>query len=86
MRALTDKWNLRLLLRDWLNKPSCAELARPLPQEQIVTAVAKDVAAGPVWRAYEANFAPAVDLHSGRVVGLRKVSGSANAGSWKPSR
>lgn len=27
MRALTDKWNPRLWLRDWLNKPSSAELA-----------------------------------------------------------
>jgi len=27
MRALSDKWNPRLWLRDWLNQPSLAELA-----------------------------------------------------------
>lgn len=27
MRALSDKWNPRLWLRDWVNKPSRAELA-----------------------------------------------------------
>lgn len=27
MRALSDKWNARLWARDWLNKPSKAELA-----------------------------------------------------------
>lgn len=26
MRALSDKWNPRLRLRDWLNRPSHAEL------------------------------------------------------------
>lgn len=26
MRALSDKWNPRLWLRDWMNKPSVAEL------------------------------------------------------------
>jgi hypothetical protein len=26
MRTLSDKWNPRLWLRDWLNKPSQAEL------------------------------------------------------------
>jgi hypothetical protein len=26
MRALSDKWNPRLWLRDWLNKPSQVEL------------------------------------------------------------
>ena len=27
MRALSDKWNPRLWLRDWLNRPSRAEMA-----------------------------------------------------------
>ncbi|NIJ89460.1 hypothetical protein FHR49_002261 [Xanthomonas campestris] len=83
---LPDRFNPRVRLRDWLNKPSRAELARPSQHDLIISTVANDVAAGRVKRAYEANFSVAVDRDSGRIEGLRKVSGSESAGSWKPSR
>lgn len=35
MRALSDKWNPRLWARDWLNKPSQAELAARAEGERV---------------------------------------------------
>jgi hypothetical protein len=54
MRALSDKWNLRLWLRDWLNRPSNAELQARVAGErasrEFFEALSKSSQAAPVSR------------------------------------
>lgn len=69
---LPDRFNPRVRLRDWLNKPSRADLARPSLQEMIISTVAQDIAvAGRINSVLRSRFTVAVDPCSGRVVGTR---------------
>lgn len=67
MRALPDKWNPRLWLRDWLNKPSQAELEERAAGELASRAFFEELSRG------SESGSPAVDLSRRR--------GSAR--SWK---
>ncbi|NJC36410.1 hypothetical protein GGR60_000900 [Xanthomonas arboricola] len=74
---LPDRFNPRVRLRDWLNKPSRADLARPSLQEVIISTVAKDIAvAGRINSVLRSRFTVAVDPCSGRAVGTRILGGT----------
>ncbi len=74
---LPDRLNPRLWVRDWLTKPSRAELARPSLQEQIISTVAQDIAvAGRINSVLHSRFTVAVDPCSGRAVGTRLLGGT----------
>lgn len=73
---LPDRLNPRLWVRDWLNKPSRADMARPSLQEQIVSNVAQHMAAGRVAGALQSQFTVAVNPESGRAVGTRLLGGT----------
>lgn len=69
---LPDRFNPRVRLRDWLNKPSRADMARPSMQELIISTVANDIAvAGRVKSALRSSFTVAVDPSNGCAVGTR---------------
>lgn len=89
---LPDRWNPRVLLRDWINRPTAAEVATAKAIRDVMQA--QRDCFGEFGRQpgrgsggdLDANFSVAVDPDSGRVVGVRKVNGSGNEGNWKPSR
>ncbi|WP_126969036.1 hypothetical protein [Xanthomonas sp. BRIP62411] len=74
---LPDRFNPRLRVRDWLNKPSRAESARPSLQEVIISTVAHDIAvAGRINSVLRSRFTVAVDPCSGRAVCTRFLGGT----------
>ncbi|MEA9550516.1 hypothetical protein VC253_01390 [Xanthomonas campestris] len=89
---LSDRWNSRVLLRNWINRPTAAEVATAKAIRDVMQA--QRDCFSEIGRQQErsdgtdldANFSIAVDPDSGRVVGVRKVNGSGNEGSWKQSR
>lgn len=71
MRALSDKWNPRLWLRDWINKPSLAEFAERAAAE----AAAAQMLAGLERRARSTAAAYQLQLDpEARVTGVARLS------------
>lgn len=82
MRALSDKWNPRLWLREWLNRPSLAELE----ERRAAEAAAKDFFLG-----LEQTAAPArrysLKVLKGVVVGTSsELSDCESEGPRTPAR
>ncbi|APP85441.1 hypothetical protein BI317_15935 [Xanthomonas hortorum pv. gardneri] len=74
---LPDRFNPRVRLRDWLNKPSRADLARPPLQEVIISTVTQDIAvAGRINSVLRSRSAVAVDESCSRAVGTRILGGT----------
>ncbi len=68
---VSDKWNARLRLRDWLNKPTAAELAERRSAEAAAAQMFQSLSAGSAEKSVSAGFILLADTH-----GLKQRAGS----------
>ena len=68
---VSDKWNPRLWLKDWLNKPSMAELAERRSAEAAAAQMFQSLSAEPAGKSVSAGFILLADTH-----GLKQRAGS----------